>query len=153
MFSPVVKAATIRIILSLAISNGWSLRQLDVQNAFLHGVLEEDVYTRQPPGYEDSSLTNYICKLDKAIYRLKQAPRAWYAKLSSKLLALGFKSSKADMSLFFYNEGGVTVFVLIYVDDIIVASSTQRATEALLQNLKEAFALKDLGDLIFFSWH
>ena len=142
-----VKAATIRIILSLAISNGWSL---DVQNTFLHGVLEEDVYTRQPPGYEDSSLTNYICKLDKAIYGLKQAPRAWYAKLSSKLLALGFKSSKADMSLFFYNEGGVTVFVLIYVDDIIVASSTQRATEALLQNLKEAFALKDLGDLHYF---
>jgi histone deacetylase 1/2 len=120
----VVKAATIRIILSLAISNGWSLRQLDVQNAFLHDVLEEDVYMRQPPGYEDSSLTNYICKLDKAIYGLKQAPRAWYAKLSSKLLALGFKSSKADMSLFFYNKGGVTVFVLIYVDDIIVASST-----------------------------
>jgi hypothetical protein len=101
----VVKAATIRIILSLTISKGWSLRQLDVQNAFLHGVLEEGVYARQPSGYEDPSFTNYICKLDKAIYGLKQAPKVWYAKLSSNLLALGFKSSKADTSLFFYNKG------------------------------------------------
>jgi histone deacetylase 1/2 len=119
-FSPVVKAATIRIILSLTISKGWSLRQLDIQNAFLHGVLEEHVYIRQPSRYEDPSLTNYICKLDKAIYGLKQAPRAWYAKLSSKLLALGFKSSKADTSLFFYNKGAVTVFVLIYVDVFVL---------------------------------
>jgi hypothetical protein len=70
-FSPVVKAATIRLILSLVVSNGWSLRQLDVQNTFLHGVLEEEVYMRQPPGYESSEHPNFVCKLDKAIYGLK----------------------------------------------------------------------------------
>lgn len=71
IFSSVVKAATIRIVLSIAISRGWSLCQLDVQNAFLHGFLEEEVYMRQPPRYEDLKSPNYICKLDKALYGLK----------------------------------------------------------------------------------
>jgi hypothetical protein len=75
-FGPVVKAATICIVLSIAVSRGWSLRQLDVQNAFLHGVLKEEVYMRQPPRYEDTQHPGYVCKLDKAIYGLKQAPRA-----------------------------------------------------------------------------
>jgi histone deacetylase 1/2 len=134
-FSPIIKSTTIRVILSIAISRGWSLRQLDVQNAFLYGVLEEEVYMRQPPGYEDPSVPNYLCKLDKALYGLKQAPRAWYSRLSAKLQALGFKSSKADTSLFFYSKGDVTIFLLIYADDIIVASSTPNATAALLQDL------------------
>jgi histone deacetylase 1/2 len=149
-FSPVVKPATIRIILSVAVSNGWSLRQLDVQNAFLHGHLEEDVYMKQPPGYEDKSKNGYICKLDKALYGLKQAPRAWYSRLSSKLCQLGFKASKADTSLFFYQKGPITMYILIYVDDIIVVSSTQEATTCLLKDLRTEFALKDLGDLHFF---
>ena len=149
-FSPVVKAATIRIILSLDVSKGWSLRQLDVQNAFLHGLLEEEVYMQQPPGFEVKSKSNYVCKLDKALYGLKQVPRAWYSRLSAKLISLGFKSSKADTSLFIYNKGNVTMFILVYVDDIIVASSTEKATAALLQDLREEFALKDLGDLHYF---
>jgi hypothetical protein len=149
-FSTVVKMATIRIILSIVVSRGWSLRQLDVQNAFLHGVLEEEVYMRQPPGYVDKRYPNHVCKLDKALYGLKQAPRAWYARLSTKLVALGFARSKADTSLFYFNKHGVTVFVLIYVDDIIVVSSDPRATAGLLHSLKQDFALKDLGELHYF---
>jgi histone deacetylase 1/2 len=128
-------------------SNGWSLHQLDVQNAFLHGILEEEVFMRQPPGYESKTHPNYICKLDKALYGLKQVPRAWYSCLSEKLQSLGFKPSKADVSLFFFNKGGVVIFLLIYVDDIIVASSSPAATEALLKDLQADFALKDLGEL------
>jgi hypothetical protein len=75
-FSPVVKSATIRLILSIAVSQGWSLRQLDVQNMFLHGVLEEEVYMKQPLEYENKQVHQYVCKLDKAIYGLNQAPRA-----------------------------------------------------------------------------
>jgi len=149
-FGPVVKAATIRLVLSIAVSRRWSLRQLDVQNAFLHGVLEEEVYMKQPPGYIDKSRPTFMCKLDKALYGLKQAPRAWYARLCGKLQMLGFQSSKADTSLFYYNRGKHTMFVLVYVDDIIVASSSQEATNALLRDLEKEFALKDLDYLHYF---
>ena len=104
-FSPVVKIATVRLVLSLAVSRGWCLRQLDVQNAFLRGVLEEEVYMRQPPGFESAKQPHMVCKLDRAINGLKQAPRAWYSKLSSKLIDLGFVASKSDTSLFYLSKG------------------------------------------------
>jgi hypothetical protein len=94
-----------------------------VQNAFLHGDLQEEVYKQQSLGYEDKSYLGYVCKLDKSLYGLKQAPRAWFAKLSRKLYELGFKGSKADTSLFFYNKNGLNMFILVYVDDIIATSS------------------------------
>jgi histone deacetylase 1/2 len=78
---------------------------------------------KQPPGFEDPNAPKYICRLDKALYGLKQAPRAWYSRLSTKLQDLGFRPSQADTSLFLYNKSGITIFVLIYVDDIIVTSS------------------------------
>jgi hypothetical protein len=84
-FSPVVKAATTCLVLSVVVSDNWSLRQLDVNNAFLHVILEEDVYRRQPSGFEDKLHPNYLCKIDKALYGLKQAPRAWYSRLAGKL--------------------------------------------------------------------
>jgi hypothetical protein len=99
-FSHVVKAATIRLVLSLVVSHNWCLCQLNVQNVFLHSVLEEEVYMRQLPRYCDASHPSFVCKLDKAIYSLKQAQTTWYSRLSSMLLQLGFQASKADTSLF-----------------------------------------------------
>lgn len=149
-FSPVVKAATIRLVLAIAVSRNWCLRQLDVKNAFLHGKLEEEVYMTQPPGYEDASKPYHVCRLDKAIYGLKQAPRAWYSRLSSKLISLGFVTSKGDVSLFIFSKAGTTIYLLVYVDDIIVASSSESAVKALLADLRQEFALKDLGNLHYF---
>ena len=106
---------------------------------------------RQPPGYTDSRQPQSVCKLKKALYGLKQGPRAWYARLCAKLIALGFIPSKVDTSLFHYRKGGHTIFVLVYVDDIIVASSSQKATDALLKDLEKEFALKDLRYLHYFS--
>jgi hypothetical protein len=91
-----------------------------------------------------------VCKLDKILYGLKQAPSAWYSQLSTKLLALGFKDSKADTSLFIYMKNNVTMFVLVYVDDIIVTSSCPTAIAALLKDLNTEFAVKDLGNLHYF---
>lgn len=149
-FSSVVKPTTIRILLSLVVSRGWSLRQIDIQNAFLHGHLQEDVYIKQPPGFVDSDYPHHICKLDKSLYGLKQAPRAWFSRLSSTLVQLGFTASKADVSLFIFNKGGVRMYILIYVDDIIIVSSSSLATNKLFAQLQVDYAVKDLGTLGYF---
>ena len=108
---------------------------------------------KQPPGFESKSNPSFVCKLDKALYGLKQAPRAWYSRLSHKMQSLGFVSSKSDTSLFIYNKLNTCIFVLIYVDDIIVTSSSSEAIASLLKDLSAEFALKDLGDLHFFPWN
>jgi hypothetical protein len=113
-------------------------------------MLEEEVYMRQPPGYAHQSKSDYICKLKRALYELKQAPRAWHSRLTEKLQALGFKPSIADASLFVFQQSGVSIYMLIYVDDIIIVSSTNSATDKLIQNLSEEFAIKDLGSLQYF---
>jgi hypothetical protein len=94
---------------------------------FFHGVLEEYVYMKQPPGFKDLTHPHYHCKLDKALYGLKQAPCAWYSRLSHKLQSLGFIPSKAEMSLFFYRKASIVMYVLVYVDDIIIAISSPKA--------------------------
>jgi hypothetical protein len=108
------------------------------------------MYMKQSSGFLDPSCPHYHCKVDNALYGLQQAPRAWYSCLSHKLQALGFIPSKADTSLFFYIRASVVIYVLVYVDDIIIVSSSSHAVEALLVDLKSEFALKDLGDLHFF---
>lgn len=80
-----VKHATIRTVLDIAVAKNWTLRQLDVNNAFLQGTLEDEVYMMQPPGFIDKDRPDYVCRLRKAIYGLKQAPRAWYNELRSFL--------------------------------------------------------------------
>jgi hypothetical protein len=117
---------------------------------FLHGVLEEEVYMKQPPGYENVSDPELVCRLDKAIYGLKQATRAWYSRLSTKLVDLNFVPSRGDTTLFFYKNRDITMLFLVYVDDIIVVNSLPKATMLLLRNLEKEFALKDLRDLHYF---
>ncbi|RVW24725.1 Retrovirus-related Pol polyprotein from transposon RE2 [Vitis vinifera] len=89
-FSPVVRPATIRCVLTIAVMNGWPLRQMDINNAFLHGTLTETVYMMQPPGFKDTSKPDHVCRLRKAIYGLRQAPRALYTTLRTALFQLGF---------------------------------------------------------------
>uniref|UniRef100_A0A2N9EXT0 Uncharacterized protein n=1 Tax=Fagus sylvatica TaxID=28930 RepID=A0A2N9EXT0_FAGSY len=118
-FSPVIRPATIRIVLTLATVKGWSLRQLDVKNAFLHGHLDTTVFMDQPPGFVDSAAPTHVCLLKRALYGLKQAPRAWFDRFSSFLIDFGFFCSSADSSLFIYKCESHILILLVYVDDII----------------------------------
>jgi hypothetical protein len=105
---------------------------------------------RQPPGFEDSIYSDYLCRLDKALYGLKQAPRAWHARLSLVLADLRFTASTADTSLFILNKPNIILYLLVYVDEIIVVSSSTAAADRLLHQLGTSFALKDLGPLHYF---
>jgi Reverse transcriptase (RNA-dependent DNA polymerase) len=99
-YNPVIKPTTIRVILTIALSKGWPLRQLDVNNAFLHGDIQGNVYMQQAPGFEDPSHPHLVCHLKKALYGLKQAPRAWFHRLKVFLLDHKFTCSSSDNSLF-----------------------------------------------------
>jgi hypothetical protein len=104
----------------------------------------------QPLGFLHPSFPNHVCNLQKAIYGLKQASRAWFSRLSNKLLQIGFMGSKADTSLFIYRTKTVTIYLLIYVDDIIITASDPAAITELLKLLSVDFAVKELGDLHYF---
>lgn len=149
-FSPVIKPATIRLLLAIALHFDWPIKQLDVSNAFLHGFLNEEVFMEQPQGFVDRTFPNHVCRLHKAIYGLKQAPRAWYTRLTQALQGLGFTGSLLDTSLFMYHNDSVHIYVLIYVDDILVTGSHSSSILGLIQSLQKEFKMKDLGDLSYF---
>ncbi|XP_019158436.1 PREDICTED: uncharacterized protein LOC109155158 [Ipomoea nil] len=134
----------------MAVSQGWTLRQLDVHNAFLNGNLAETVYMRQPSGYEDPTHPDYVCLLQRSLYGLKQAPRAWFKRLHDFLLTTGFSASKTDVSLFYYTAQDSRVFLLVYVDDIIMMANDTALLTTLLTRLSAAFKIRDLGQPGFF---
>jgi Reverse transcriptase (RNA-dependent DNA polymerase) len=136
-FSPVIKPTTIRLVLSLAVTNHCHIKQLDVNNAFLHGNLNETIYMAQPPGFTNPLHPTHVCKLHKALYGLRQSPRAWYQKLSETLL-LGFKTASSDPSLFLYRKGDNLVFLLVYVDDIILTGNNVSLLPSLSSSIKNS---------------
>jgi hypothetical protein len=149
-FSPVVKTSTIRVILTLAVQFNWSIRQLDVSNAFLHGFLLEEVYIEQARGFIDSQFPSHVCRLHKSLYGLKQAPRAWFTRFSQTLLKLGIVSSTVDSSLFVFHQGSIHLYILIYVDDILFTRTSTSHIDSVIAKLHQVFKLKDLGNLSYF---
>jgi len=149
-FSLVVKAPTIRVLFSLTVSFGWEIQQVDVNNAFLNGNLAKTVYMAQSEGFVNVSKPTHVCRLIKSLYGLKQAPRAWYNKLKEALISLGFIRSVADASLFIKRIADYVLFVLVYVDDILLTGSSSAALQACIHDLDCQFALKTLGAVNYF---
>lgn len=149
-FSPVIKSTTIHIILDITVACSWPIQQLDVNNAFLQGTLSEEVYMEQPPGFVDPHKPSHVCRLKKAVYGLKQAPRAWYMELKTFLLALGFKNSLADTSMFVLRNGNEVVYLLVYVDDILITGNSKPAITRVLKLFADRFSVKDAEDLNYF---
>jgi hypothetical protein len=147
-FSPVVKPATIQSVLSIVVSRSWSIHQLDVKNAFLHGHLEETVYYQQPPGFIDPSAPDSVCLLRKSLYG--QAPRAWYQCFASYLVNLGFTASASDVSLFVYKNGSQLAYLLLYINDIIITASSSELLHSITARLRLEFAMTDLGEISYF---
>ena len=149
-FSPVIKSTTIRIILGLAVNCDWPVRQIDVNTAFLQGHLKEEVFMSQPPGFHDPNKPTHVCRLRKALYGLKQAPRAWYSELKTFLTTIGFRNSLADASLFILKHNGDYVYLLVYVDDILVTGSSSTLVQQIIDAIARKFSIKDMGNLGYF---
>jgi len=153
-FSPVAKMTTIKLLLKISASKKWFMKQLDVSNDFLNGELEEEIYMKLPEGYAERKgiilPSNVVCRLKRSIYGLKQASRQWFKKFSASLLSLRFLKTHGDHTLFLKDCGGEYVVVLVYVDDIVIASTNEAAAVQLSQDLQNLFKLRDLGDLKYF---
>ncbi|PNF15497.1 hypothetical protein B7P43_G17001 [Cryptotermes secundus] len=122
--------------------------QLDVQNAFLHGVLKEEIFMRPPTGLNIGN--DKVCRLNKTLYGLKQAPMEWNKEFNNYVQGLGFKQSEYDKCLYVRNKDGKPIYILLYVDDFIIASKDLQEMTVLKNKLKEKFKVKDLGNLKYF---
>jgi hypothetical protein len=149
-FTLVAKLESIRILLSIACHLGFKLYHMDVNIAFLNGIIQEEVYVGQPKGFQDPHHPHHIYKLKKALYGLKQAPQAWYERLATYLLAKGFTRGQADWTLFIRNQGKHKLIAQIYVDDIIFGATLDSQAHEFSKEMKQEFEISMIGKLNYF---
>jgi hypothetical protein len=149
-FSLVPHLEAIRILLAFSMTKGFKLHQMDVKSAFLNGELEEEVYVRQPPGFESVKYPHQVYKLRKVLYGLKQAPRAWYGRLRGFLFEQGFEMGKVDQTLFLLRRGKGILIVQVYVDDFVSGGSANSLIAMFAKDMSKEFGMSMMGELQFF---
>ncbi|GJT21710.1 putative ribonuclease H-like domain-containing protein [Tanacetum coccineum] len=150
VFAPVARIEAIRLFLAYASFKDFVVYQMDVKSAFLYGKIEEEVYVCQPSGFEDPDFPNRVYKVEKALYGLHQAPRAWYETLSTYLLDNGFQRGKIDKTLFIRRDKGDILLVQVYVDDIIFGSTKKSLCTKFEKMMHKKFQMSSMGELTFF---
>ncbi|CAI5990521.1 unnamed protein product [Closterium sp. NIES-65] len=148
IFAPVGKGTTLHVLLAMAANRGWRVKQMDITTAFLNGIILEELYMLQPEGLDDGS--GRVCRLKKAIYGLKEAPRAWYHKLEETLLGGGFKKSECDHSLFLLQEKEQFLMLLVYLDNILLFSDSFAMIERVEEMLEMQFKCSKMGDVKYY---
>ena len=150
VFAPVARLKAIRLFLAYSAYMNFTVYQMDVKCAFLYGVIDEEVYVQQPPGFEDKEFPHKVMKLDKALYGLHQAPRKWYETLSSHLMQNGFKRGRIDQTLFLKRKNKDLLLVQIYVDDIIFGSTSKELCKEFESLMQSKFQMSSMGEMNFF---
>ncbi|GJR93800.1 putative ribonuclease H-like domain-containing protein [Tanacetum coccineum] len=150
VFAPVARIEAIRLFLAYVSFMGFMVYQMDVKSAFLYGQIEEEVYVCQPLGFEDPDYPDKVYKVEKALYGLNQAPRAWYETLANYLLSNGFHRGKIDPTLFIKKQKGDILLVQIYVDDIIFGFTKEELCTEFEKLVKDKFQMSSMGELTFF---
>ncbi|GKA43986.1 retrotransposon protein, putative, ty1-copia subclass [Tanacetum coccineum] len=145
VFSPVVKHSSIHTLLSIVAMHDYELEQLDVKTTFLHGELEEDIYMEQPEGFVIPRKENLVCKLKKSLYGLKKSSRQWYKRFDTFMLSQSFKISDYDSCVYLKFVNGSPIYLLLYVDDMLIATKDKAQIEKLKGQLSNEFDMKDLG--------
>ena len=149
-FSPVGRLEAIRMFLALSSFQNFKVFQMDVKSAFLNGDLEEEVYIEQPDGFILGNDPNLVCRLKKALYGLKKAPRAWYYRLDKYLHQQGFSKGSADNNLYVKIENDKLLILVVYVDDIIFGSNEEAMSQSFALVMQKEFEMSLLGELTYF---
>lgn len=150
VFAPVARLDSVRLLLALAAQEGWMAHHMDVKSAFLNGELVEEVYVGQPPGFEVVGEENKVYRLDKALYGLRQAPRAWNTKLDTTLKKIGFRQSPLEHGLYARGDGGRRLLVGVYVDDLVIVGGDSIMIDKFKRQMMDEFKMSDLGSLSFY---
>ncbi|GJS28019.1 putative ribonuclease H-like domain-containing protein [Tanacetum coccineum] len=150
VFAHVARIEAIRLLLAYASFMGFLVYQMDIKSAFLYGIIEEEVYVTQPPGFKDPDHPDKVYKVVKALYGLHQAPRAWYETFANYLLYNGFKRGKIDQTLFIKKQKGDILLVHVYVNDIIFGSTNKDLCTGFKKLMKDKFQISSMGELTFF---